>query len=1033
MPDGAAAAVTTRLRSQLRPGRRLFATVSLLTAVLLGVGGGLAWRTYVQERSREKAEIRAVAESAAAIADRFLGARLDQLDAIASTDAVVRGDRRRMHAYFSSLEPRQGVFTGGIGFVDTTGTLRVSSARAPGSGAVDLSDRDYVRWTLDNREPYIGAAELGRSRRDAVLPLAVPARDEEGRLSGLVVAYVRLLEAFNEDLEALRALAEQLIVIDRGGQVIVDTAGGGPLGPSRNPDVVERFRLEVSGFSEVPRGPRNRPDRAIGFATAPAGGWLVLVNRASGVVFAPARDRLFLTLGLLGLVGAVAVASGFWLGRQLDRASRQREERRWYERRLERAVASLSAATTAEAVTDAAVSSTVEVLEPSAAGVATRPLGGRPPVVASPASAPDMPGTARVGDRAAVQRALELGEPVWDEPGRGGGAEEVTFALPVADDTVLAMVLPPGRTLTEPERSFLTALADRTRGALARARLHTDVQAAESTLRDQKRLLESALGRERESSRAIQLLLAVTAGLVEAATPDAIADVLAGETRKALEADTVLVFLASENADGLRLVRGEGFPAGLIERMRRIPADATLPSAAVRRSRRRVVLESFEEALGQFPDLEPFRGTWSSALYVPVLGEQEVLAVIAWGFRTPRSFEPDVVRLAEAIADQAALALDRARLFEIEHRTAVVLQRSLLPARLPHATGADFAARYQAGAEDLEVGGDWYDVLDLPTGRIGLVLGDVVGRGLRAAAAMGQLRSAVGALAQVTPGPGSLLEELESFAARTDGAEFATVAFAVLDPVTGLLRYACAAHPPPLVVGADGVARYLEDGRSTPLCGIGGESRREAALRLPPGATVILYSDGLVERRGESLDDGLERLRRAAERNAGLGLAALGDALLEGMTGEERIDDDVALLLARRSAVPANALALCLPARPDQVPLIRNELRLWLDRAGVPVSMRDDLLLAAGEAVGNAVEHAYATDGAGTGSVELVAWTADGDSVLRLEVSDQGRWRGPGGDPDRGRGLTIMRALLDSVHVVQTPDGTSISMSKNLS
>jgi serine phosphatase RsbU (regulator of sigma subunit) len=163
------------------------------------------------------------------------------------------------------------------------------------------------------------------------------------------------------------------------------------------------------------------------------------------------------------------------------------------------------------------------------------------------------------------------------------------------------------------------------------------------------------------------------------------------------------------------------------------------------------------------------------------------------------------------------------------------------------------AARYEAGSDGLEVGGDWYDSFGLPGGRIGLAVGDVVGTGLEAAAAMGRIRTALVALATQADGPAALIAQLDDFVSGPNGSEFATACFATLDPATGELRYASAAHPPPLLVHPDGETRWLDGGRSLPLGGGRRPNRTETSIHVEPGSLLVFYSDGLVERRGESL------------------------------------------------------------------------------------------------------------------------------------------------------------------------------------
>jgi PAS domain S-box-containing protein len=219
-----------------------------------------------------------------------------------------------------------------------------------------------------------------------------------------------------------------------------------------------------------------------------------------------------------------------------------------------------------------------------------------------------------------------------------------------------------------------------------------------------------------------------------------------------------------------------------------------------------------------------------------------------------------------------------------------------------------------------QVGGDWYDVLALPDRRVALVVGDVVGRGLSAATTMGQLRSALAALSLSADSPAVVLDGLERFARQVDGARMATVAYAVLDPAGGEVRCACAGHPPPLVLLPDGTTLYLEGGRSPLLCALppgAAGARTEGTYRLPPGARLVLFSDGLVERRCESLDEGLDRL--AARAVAAPGGDDWCDRLVELML-DGAGDDDIALL----GLTYAPVLRRRLPARAERLAGLRR-------------------------------------------------------------------------------------------------------------
>jgi serine phosphatase RsbU (regulator of sigma subunit) len=234
-----------------------------------------------------------------------------------------------------------------------------------------------------------------------------------------------------------------------------------------------------------------------------------------------------------------------------------------------------------------------------------------------------------------------------------------------------------------------------------------------------------------------------------------------------------------------------------------------------------------------------------------------------------------------------------------EHDVAVSLQRALLPERLVQHPDVAVAAIYRPSDERLEVGGDWYDTLQLPDGRIGVAVGDVVGHGLEAAAAMGQLRTAVAALAPDCASPTQLLDALDDFARRSKGMRFSTACYATLDPASGIVEHASGGHPPILLVEARGTCRYLGAGLSWPLCAADEPRVPHGTLVLEPGATLILYSDGLVERRGVAIDVGLEELRAAAERSRRLGVDDLCDALVRDLLDGRPIQDDVVVLAIR--------------------------------------------------------------------------------------------------------------------------------------
>jgi anti-sigma regulatory factor (Ser/Thr protein kinase) len=287
---------------------------------------------------------------------------------------------------------------------------------------------------------------------------------------------------------------------------------------------------------------------------------------------------------------------------------------------------------------------------------------------------------------------------------------------------------------------------------------------------------------------------------------------------------------------------------------------------------------------------------------------------------------------------------------------------------------------------------------------------------------MGQLRSAIATLAHVADGPAQLLQRLDSFAAHTEDADCATLVCAYLDPATGVLRYASAGHPPPVVTD-DAGTRCLWNGRSTPLA-VGEEhARTEETARLAAGATVVLYSDGLVERRGESIEVGIERLLRRVEELADEGPAELANEVVADLLGEEGQADDVALLVVRLERITAPAFLLRIAPEAGELRHLRARLGAWLDGLGVAEEDARDLVLATHEAAANSVEHGYGNGADG----DVVVEAAHVDGEVRVSVRDRGSWAEGATSTDRGRGLLLIRSVSDDLVVEREPTGTTVT------
>jgi PAS domain S-box-containing protein len=453
----------------------------------------------------------------------------------------------------------------------------------------------------------------------------------------------------------------------------------------------------------------------------------------------------------------------------------------------------------------------------------------------------------------------------------------------------------------------------------------------------------------------------------------------------------------------------EPSPEGLVER--------------VAQTREPVIVDDLGRSPGMAADLRG-QGT-SSVLAVPLLLEGSVMGALIVGSLFHRTFTSADASLLQVAADRAALAIERARLFEHEHRIATQLQRALLPEGLPSVPGLRLAARYLPGGAGTEVGGDWYDALALPGGRLVLVMGDVAGRGVSAAATMGQLRSALRAYALDDVGPGEVLARLNRFQLLMGIDSMATAVLLELDPARGVARYANAGHPPPVLIGADGEPVYLDGVRSAPLGALEDARFAEAEIELGPGSTVVLYTDGLVERRGQSLDEGFSRLRDAL-RTGEPDPEALCESILGGTLGAATSDDDVTFVVANSPSTLGSRVALSLPGDPDGLQSLRATLRRWLAEQEAVGALAAEVTMATNEAVQNAIEHAH---GLGSEPFEIEL-EREGDDVV-VSVRDRGRWRERSGG-NRGRGLPLMRALMDDVVVDPGPRGTTVTMRRKV-
>ncbi|TNM70030.1 response regulator [Streptomyces sp. NP160] len=401
-----------------------------------------------------------------------------------------------------------------------------------------------------------------------------------------------------------------------------------------------------------------------------------------------------------------------------------------------------------------------------------------------------------------------------------------------------------------------------------------------------------------------------------------------------------------------------------------------------------------------------------------------------------RRCTPEDQVLLRPVAQMVAALVEGTLRFGRAHEVAATLQRSLLPDHLPDVADLDLAFRYLPASSEVRVGGDWYDVVELPDGGVALSVGDVAGHGLDAAAVMGQLRVAARAHCLVGLAPSEVAGRLDGLVAALPGDVMATYLLVQVRPSTGDLLWCSAGHPPAVVTdGAD--ARWL-DGPVQPPLGTGlWRPDGDAAARLPVGGHLLLYTDGLVEDRDHQLDAGpgrlLSRVREALAAGGGPATAErLVQAALDAPEAGDR-PDDVAVLAVRRTEAAPSAAArtdvdtrLVYPAVFASGAQLRRDLRRLLGGARVPEDAVADLLLAASEAFNNAVEHARDPS---RPEVEVSVRSSASETVL--EVRDHGRWRPRRSSMDRGHGSALMSAAGD-VHIDPGPDGTTVVIRRSL-
>ncbi|MHB8733338.1 MAG: MASE1 domain-containing protein [bacterium] len=559
------------------------------------------------------------------------------------------------------------------------------------------------------------------------------------------------------------------------------------------------------------------------------------------------------------------------------------------------------------------------------------------------------------------------------------------------------------------------------------ARIVEDRAAVTNELR--RRILAEEDAR-RTAERAVDQatrLAAVTAALSEAVTPRDVAAVIVAQAVEALGARAAAVSLLAEDGT-LEMIHAQGYPPEITRRWRRFSPGQFGGIAECLESGCVVWLETEADLERLYPERERLPEVLrdGARAAVPLITHGSAVGVLYVNFGVLRRFGQDEVTFMRTLGYQCAQAVERARLYEREHHAAETFQRALLPVAIPQVPGLTIHTVYQPGARESNVGGDWYDVFRLPTGKIVISVGDVAGRGLAAAVVMGELRQTIRTAALEHEQPAAVLEQASRALALAHDDTMATAIVAVLDPVSSVLSYATAGHPAPVlaVPGGDPVALPTA---GVPLGYLSGPQAPSWTVTLPAGALLVLYTDGLIEHERD-LAAGQDALMKAARHELAAPSGDPARAILQQVLGDQRASDDVAIVALGLDATPLDRFDLTLPAEPASAAVIRQTVRRLARVAALDEKRAASLTVAVGEAVNNAIEHAYRAAG---GAVQVQGVREAG--AVRVTISDTGTWRSAHAPDGGGHGLRLIEQLADSVDVRQTPGGTTVTVVMRLS
>ncbi|WP_345983744.1 SpoIIE family protein phosphatase [Streptomyces sp. DSS69] len=531
-------------------------------------------------------------------------------------------------------------------------------------------------------------------------------------------------------------------------------------------------------------------------------------------------------------------------------------------------------------------------------------------------------------------------------------------------------------------------------------------------------LADSAARQELDLERRerTSLVEGTTAALAHARTVKDVIAVLKDSQGLAHLGATSLVMGLLESGR-IRLV-ADGPEGAYVPGTRFTRVDEQYPMSEVVRTLTPRFIESAEDFATSYPILWPNISHLgiTSAAYMPLIAQARPIGALGLLYRDKAGFTPDERNLLMALGTSIAQSLQRAMLYEQEHDLAEGLQQAMLPRRIPAVPGAQVAVRYRSARLGRDIGGDWYDLIPLPGGRVGAVIGDVQGHDTHAAAVMGQLRIVLRAYAAEGHSPATVMARASVFLHELDTDRFATCTYAEVDLTTGVIQAVRAGHVDPLVRDVDGSCRRMPAEGGLPL-GLSAEFGRleypVSTAELDPGQTMILFTDGLVEMPGADLDEGMQLLTTLVS-NGPQSLQKLADELCDAVDVRGG-QDDVALLLLRRRAAhapqPGGRLRQHVAQNdPEALSSARHMIRAAV-RAWGAKERADEIELAADELTTNALMH---TDG---GAVVTIRVLAGSERRLRVDVEDRSsalpRRRDAGEDGVSGRGLMLVDRLAD--------------------